>query len=201
MELPNLTALETVSQSKFWLLWTIFVAISIMSGFVNNYQKTFGMKFITDDFFFTYVGLASNLINGSSRIIWGYVYDLKGFKVIFIRVNCHNIIFLFFFIKDLRSYRLSVSIAFHIFSIWDQFRDVSYSAGLVFSQQSCSWESKTMSWDFSLEATQRHHIAGYTISCPITGYTILNLFQGNFHKKLKALLVDIQLRTGIFSRF
>ena len=97
MELPSLTALETVSQSKFWLLWTIFVAISIMSGFVNNYQKTFGMKFITDDFFFTYVGLASNLINGSSRIIWGYVYDLKGFKVIFIRVNCHNIIFFIYF--------------------------------------------------------------------------------------------------------
>ena len=92
MELPNLTALETVSQSKFWLLWTIFVAISIMSGFVNNYQKTFGMKFINDDFFFTYVGLASNLINGSSRIMWGYVYDLKGFKVIFIKVDCHNVI-------------------------------------------------------------------------------------------------------------
>ena len=82
----NLTALETVSQSKFWLLWTTFVAISIMSGFVNNYQKTFGMKFITDDFFFTYVGLASNLINGSARIMWGYVHDLKGFKVIF--YNC-----------------------------------------------------------------------------------------------------------------
>ena len=93
MELPNLTARETVSQSKFWLLWTTFVAISIMSGFVNNYQKTFGMKFITDDFFFTYVGLASNLINGSSRIMWGYVHDLKGFKVIFIIVNCHNTIF------------------------------------------------------------------------------------------------------------
>ena len=89
----NLTALETVSQSKFWLLWTTFVAISIMSGFVNNYQKTFGMKFITDDFFFTYVGLASNLINGSARIMWGYVHDLKGFKVIFIIVNCHNTIF------------------------------------------------------------------------------------------------------------
>ena len=93
MELPNLTALETVSQSKFWLLWTIFASISIMSGFVNNYQKTFGMKFITDDFFFTYVGLVSNLINGFSRIMWGYVHDLKGFKVIFIKVNCHNIIF------------------------------------------------------------------------------------------------------------
>ena len=96
MELPNLTARETVSQSKFWLLWTTFVAISIMSGFVNNYQKTFGMKFITDDFFFTYVGLASNLINGSSRIMWGYVHDLKGFKVIFVKVNCHNIIFQIF---------------------------------------------------------------------------------------------------------
>ena len=97
------------------------MAISIMSGFVNNYQKTFGMKFITDDFFFTYVGLASNLINGSSRIMWGYVHDLKGFKVIFMKVNYLILFFkflrLYVFIKGLRSYHLSVLIAFYSFSI------------------------------------------------------------------------------------
>ena len=79
---PNLTILQTISQSKFWLLWTIFLAVTLIQAFVNTYQKSYGMIFITDDFFFTYVGLASNIINGSLRLVWGYMYDLKGFKVI-----------------------------------------------------------------------------------------------------------------------
>ena len=81
--LPNLTIIQTISQSKFWLLWTIFMAISLIQGFVNAYQKSYGMIFIADDFFFTYVGLAANVINGSLRLVWGYLFDLKGFKVRF----------------------------------------------------------------------------------------------------------------------
>ena len=34
---------------------------------------------------------------------------------------------------------------------------------------------------------KRHHIAGYTISCLITGYTILNLFPRNFPKSKEPL--------------
>ena len=80
-ENTNLTILQTISQSKFWLLWTILLSISVMQNFINAYQKSYGMIFIGDDFFFTYVGFASNLLNGSSRLVWGYIYDLKGFKV------------------------------------------------------------------------------------------------------------------------
>ena len=80
--LLNLTIFQTISQGKFWKLWTIFMAQSVMEGFINTYQKSFGMIFISDDFFFAYVGLAFNLLIGFSSLIWGYLYDLKGFKVI-----------------------------------------------------------------------------------------------------------------------
>ena len=77
----NLTIFQTISQGKFWQLWTIFMTQSVMEGFINTYQKSFGMIFISDDFFFAYVGLAFNLLIGFSSLIWGYLYDLKGFKV------------------------------------------------------------------------------------------------------------------------
>jgi len=76
----NLTILQTISKSNFWLLWTIFMTIQVLGTFINSYQKTFGQNFITDDFFFVYVGLASNILNGSSRMVWGKLYDIKGFR-------------------------------------------------------------------------------------------------------------------------
>ena len=57
------------------------MTIQVLGTFINSYQKTFGQNFITDDFFFVYVGLASNILNGSSRMVWGKLYDLKGFRV------------------------------------------------------------------------------------------------------------------------
>ena len=77
----NLTILQTISKSNFWILWTIFMTIQVLGTFINSYQKTFGQNFITDDFFFVYVGLASNILNGSSRMVWGKLYDIKGFRV------------------------------------------------------------------------------------------------------------------------
>jgi len=56
------------------------MTIQVLGTFINSYQKTFGQNFITDDFFFVYVGLASNILNGSSRMVWGKLYDIKGFK-------------------------------------------------------------------------------------------------------------------------
>ena len=52
----------------------------VMIGFFLVYQKAFAQNFIKDDFFFAYVGLASGILNGSIRVVWGKIYDLKGFK-------------------------------------------------------------------------------------------------------------------------
>ena len=80
VEPPNLTAIQTISKPEFWLLWLIFMSVQMMQLFINSYQKTYGQKFIEDDFYFSYVGLASNILNGFSRIAWGFIFDLKGFK-------------------------------------------------------------------------------------------------------------------------
>ena len=77
----GLTIKQTIARLDFWLLWTIFMAIQLMQLFVNSYQKAFGQTFITDDKYFATVGTLANILNGLSRIFWGKLYDLKGFKV------------------------------------------------------------------------------------------------------------------------
>ena len=77
----GLTIKETIKRKDFWILWTIFMAVQLMQSFINSYQKAFGIKFINDDVYFSYVGLASGILNGGSRIFWGKLYDWKGFKV------------------------------------------------------------------------------------------------------------------------
>ena len=77
----GLTIKETIKRKDFWILWTIFMAVQLMQSFINSYQKAFGIKFINDDVYFSYVGLVSGILNGGSRIFWGKLYDWKGFKV------------------------------------------------------------------------------------------------------------------------
>ena len=49
--------------------------------FFLTYGKSFGLKYINDDSFFSYVGIINNVLNGTSRIAWGKMYDWKGFKL------------------------------------------------------------------------------------------------------------------------
>ena len=71
------------------------MTIQVLGTFINSYQKTFGQNFITDDFFFVYVGLASNILNGSSRMVWGKLYDIKGFKVSVENIFEYYLLYLF----------------------------------------------------------------------------------------------------------
>ena len=70
------------------------MTIQVLGTFINSYQKTFGQNFITDDFFFVYVGLASNILNGSSRMVWGKLYDIKGFKVSIEKIFGYHLLYL-----------------------------------------------------------------------------------------------------------
>ena len=78
----DLSMKETLKTSQFWCLWTLMGMVQLCASFVYTYQKSYGLKFINDDAFFSYVGAVSNILNGSSRIFWGKAYDWKGFKVI-----------------------------------------------------------------------------------------------------------------------
>lgn len=76
----DLSMKDTLKTSQFWLLWIFMGMIQLTASFVYTYQKGYGIKFINDDAFFSFIGVASNILNGSSRIIWGKIYDWKGFK-------------------------------------------------------------------------------------------------------------------------
>ena len=75
-----MTIAQTLRRQDFWLLWIIFMAIQLMNSFINSYQKSFGLIYINNDTFFSRIGLIANVLNGSCRIIWGKLYDAKGFK-------------------------------------------------------------------------------------------------------------------------
>ncbi len=76
----DLSIKQTLKKVEFWLLWTFMAMIQLAASFVYTYQKSYGLKYINDDAFFSFIGVASNVLNGSSRIIWGKLYDWKGFK-------------------------------------------------------------------------------------------------------------------------
>lgn len=62
-------------------MWLSFFSMAVVNGFINNYQKSFGQNYIENDRFFAVIGTVSSILNGSSRMLWGYIYDKLGFKV------------------------------------------------------------------------------------------------------------------------
>ena len=57
------------------------MAVRMSASFFLTFGKSFGLKYINDDAFFSYIGIVNNVLNGSSRIFWGKMYDYKGFKI------------------------------------------------------------------------------------------------------------------------
>ena len=57
------------------------MTIQLGAAFFYTYQKSFGLVYINDDAFFSYIGILCNVLNGSARVFWGKLYDWKGFKI------------------------------------------------------------------------------------------------------------------------
>ncbi len=72
---------DVLRTKEFYLIWVTFYTVAMLNGFFNNYQKTFGQIYISDDRFFAIVSIVGNVINGSGRLAWGKLYDIKGYKV------------------------------------------------------------------------------------------------------------------------
>ena len=56
-------------------IWAGFFSISLTIAIMGNYSKTFGLTFINDDHFYSIVAIFQNILNGFSRIFWGFSYD------------------------------------------------------------------------------------------------------------------------------
>ena len=55
--------------------WIGFLGINTAVIMFATFSKSFGQTFIEDDHFFANVAIAQNILNGSGRILWGYLYD------------------------------------------------------------------------------------------------------------------------------
>jgi len=79
-KVPSLRPKEVLKTSVFYQIWFGFFSISLTNGLMGNYSKTFGLTFIQDDHYYAIVAVFLNVLNGSSRVLWGLSYDKIGFK-------------------------------------------------------------------------------------------------------------------------
>eukprot|EP00092_Neocalanus_flemingeri_P012275 GFUD01013231.1.p1 GENE.GFUD01013231.1~~GFUD01013231.1.p1 ORF type:complete len:473 (+),score=82.72 GFUD01013231.1:152-1570(+) len=83
----SLSPQEVLKTSIFYKIWFGFFSISLTNGLMGNYSKTFGLTFIQDDHYFAKVAVFLNILNGSSRVVWGLAYDRLGFKQCFMIIG------------------------------------------------------------------------------------------------------------------
>ena len=76
--------LELLRRRNFYILWTMFLCVGISTAFISSLYKTFGLKTIQDDHFFTLVGGISSFFNLLGRILWGVLADLTSYKFAFV---------------------------------------------------------------------------------------------------------------------
>ena len=61
--------------------------MSLSTGLITNYSKSFGLTFINNDHFFATVAIFQNILNGCSRIFWGLLYDRFGVRKCLIAIG------------------------------------------------------------------------------------------------------------------
>ena len=59
------------------------ITMALFWFFFFPYAKSYAMLFISDDAFLAQAATLQNIMNGSSRLIFGILFDKWGFKVIF----------------------------------------------------------------------------------------------------------------------
>ena len=65
----------------FWKIYASLFSMSMLSSLMSSYQKSFAQNYIDDDAYFAMVAALQQVMNGCSRIIWGFLHDVMGFRV------------------------------------------------------------------------------------------------------------------------
>lgn len=90
----SLKPLEMVKTQWFYQTWIGFFSISVAVVLIGTISKAFGLETINDDHFYAHVAIGQNLLNGFSRIAWGFIYDKIGFKKSFTVIGTTVVIFI-----------------------------------------------------------------------------------------------------------
>ena len=72
--------------THFWWAFLLQCHLFQLSGFVLfffffSYNKSYAMLYISDDAFLAFAATIQSVMNGSSRLIFGFLFDKYGFKV------------------------------------------------------------------------------------------------------------------------
>jgi hypothetical protein len=62
-------------------MWFALFSLSLLSGFLGSFEKSYGMLYINDDAFLAVAATLQNVMNGTSRIVWGRLTDILGYRV------------------------------------------------------------------------------------------------------------------------
>ena len=68
--------------SLFSTILLFQLAMVLLWSFFNNYNKSYAMLYISDDKFLAVAAIIQNVMNGSCRLFFGFMFDRLGFKVV-----------------------------------------------------------------------------------------------------------------------
>lgn len=78
----NLTPLQMLTKTNFYLLWVMFMLGGTCISLVNSLYKSFAFAAVTtDDQFLAVIGAVSSLFNLAGRIAWGLLADVVSYKL------------------------------------------------------------------------------------------------------------------------
>jgi hypothetical protein len=80
-EVYSVSFSNAIKTGLFWVKWMILLSVSMLMGFMGTYQKTYGQIYIEDDVFLSTAATIQNVVNGTGRILWGFIFDYLGFRV------------------------------------------------------------------------------------------------------------------------
>jgi len=83
----NVKPTQVIRTNTFYQIWLGFFAVSLCTGLMLNYSKSFGLTFINNDHFFATVAIFQNILNGCCRIFWGLLYDRFGLRKCMIAIG------------------------------------------------------------------------------------------------------------------
>merc|ERR1712117_768383 len=74
------TPKQALRTGIFWRLWILRLSGFVLFFFFITYNKSYAMLYISDDTFLAAAATIQSVLNGSSRLIFGFLFDKYGFK-------------------------------------------------------------------------------------------------------------------------
>lgn len=71
---------EVISSWVCWRQCIIIVLLTTGLYLIEGNFKTYVRKTLNDDDFLTMIGVAGSIVNGTSRIVWSFIFSKTGYK-------------------------------------------------------------------------------------------------------------------------